>query len=73
MITGKKNFQIEAKDNNNQKRLVEKLKFVFRKKPTPSTNFPLLLLRKLEEKGNKTARISGQSPECSDCPLIDIE
>ena len=24
-------------------------------------------------KKNKTARISGQSPECSDCPLILIE
>ena len=33
----------------------------------PTTNFERILRR------NKTARISGQSSECSDCPFIHIE
>ena len=44
------------------------------KKPTPSTNILLLSYPKSEQsKKNKTARISGQSPQCSDWPLTGLE
>ena len=62
MITGEIYFQIWAQDNNTfrmilkkfrQKWLVKKSKFVWRKKkPTSSTNIPLLSYRKSEQQGS---------------------
>ena len=58
MTKGEISFQIWAQDNNSflmikkfrQKWLVKKSKFVWRKKkPTPSTNIPLLSYRKSEQ------------------------
>ena len=67
MIRGKISFQIWAQDNNTfwmifkkirQKWLVKKSKFVWRKKkPTPSTNIPLLSYRKSEQKQKITLKI----------------
>ena len=77
MITGEISFQIWAQDNNSfrmitkkfrQKWLVKKSKFVWRKKkPTPSTNIPLLSNQKSEQQDCLYIR---EKPECSDCPFM---